>query len=140
MNTRLKLILFAVPFVLLDLITKSLAMGKDISVVNDILKIKYAINTGGTFSLLTGYNWLFVIISIGIIIFFLIFSENLDKVGFSGFVLILSGAFGNLIDRLVYGYVRDFIDFGFFPTFNLADVFLSVGVVLVVLYWRRVRN
>ncbi|MCL2850830.1 MAG: signal peptidase II [Firmicutes bacterium] len=53
------------------------------------------------------------------------------------FALFLSGALGNLIDRIFLGYVRDFIRFDFmnFPVFNLADVFINLGVLLLVIYF-----
>jgi len=54
------------------------------------------------------------------------------------FALFLAGAFGNLIDRIVLGYVRDMIRFDFwdsFPTFNLADIFINIGAILIVIYF-----
>jgi len=52
-------------------------------------------------------------------------------------VLILAGAMGNFIDRAFLGYVIDFINFDFWPTFNLADVYIDVGVVALLIWGRR---
>lgn len=50
-----------------------------------------------------------------------------------GLILISAGALGNLIDRINHGCVTDFIDLGFFPVFNLADIFIFVGAVIIIL-------
>jgi len=59
-------------------------------------------------------------------------------------ILILSGAFSNLIDRLCYGCVIDFIDLKFWPIFNLADAFITIGGIMIVIcllkYYRRLRS
>ena len=49
------------------------------------------------------------------------------------FSLILGGAIGNLIDRMMYGYVIDFIDFRIWPVFNIADSAITVGAVIIAL-------
>ena len=63
---------------------------------------------------------------------------KLEKIAYS---LILGGAIGNFLDRIVYGYVIDFLDFYIFgynyPIFNLADTFIVLGVLLLIIYvWR----
>ena len=55
-------------------------------------------------------------------------------------VLVLAGAAGNFLDRATLGYVIDFIDFGFWPTFNLADVYLSAGGIVLFVWGRRLLN
>ena len=62
----------------------------------------------------------------------------IEKIGYS---MILGGAIGNFLDRVIYGYVIDFLDFNIFgyeyPIFNLADSFILIGVILLVIYtWR----
>ena len=64
--------------------------------------------------------------------------SKLERIGYS---MILGGAVGNLFDRIIYGYVIDFLDFNIFgydyPIFNLADSFIFVGIVLLIIYtWR----
>ena len=77
-----------------------------------------------------------IIATIGIVYFFLQ-SETYQKITRFGLVLVFCGMIGNLIDRVVFGYVRDFIDFiifGYdFPIFNVADMAITIGIFLVIL-------
>jgi len=96
------------------------------------------INYGAAFGILQGWRWLFVIISFFVIGSILYYKDKIKSYGYYGIILLFSGTTGNLIDRLVFGYVRDFIDFGFWPSFNLADSFNTLGVILLVIYfWRK---
>ena len=91
-------------------------------------------NTGTAFGLFTGNNSLFVYISLLAIIFILIliFKTPARNVLIrSAYSMILAGALGNLIDRLQVGYVIDFIDFRFWPVFNLADAAITCGIILL---------
>lgn len=54
--------------------------------------------------------------------------------------LIIGGALGNIYDRVMHGYVIDFIAFSFWPVFNLADIFLSVGVFLLILFYGKIHR
>ncbi|MDR1114324.1 MAG: signal peptidase II, partial [Candidatus Margulisbacteria bacterium] len=56
---------------------------------------------------------------------------------YNGLIFIFAGALGNLIDRIFYGYVVDFINLPRWPTFNLADVFIDIGAVLLIIYLLR---
>jgi signal peptidase II len=81
------------------------------------------------------------LIIIGVVIYYYFYSTDVrrNRLTFSAVVLVMAGALGNLFDRLVYGGVRDFIDvvipvIGFdYPVFNLADIFVVVGVGLLIL-------
>ena len=102
-----------------------------------MLNLTLAFNTGSAFSFLSHagawHHWFFVIFSVGMSIFLLIWIYRLPvhaRVQLINISLILGGALGNLIDRLRYGYVIDFIDLRFFPSFNYADLFTTLGVCL----------
>jgi len=94
-------------------------------------------NTGAAFGLFKGFGNLFFIIlsviAIGVIIYLL--WKGKDE--FIGLLLVLSGAVGNLIDRVFLGYVRDFIDIHIgglhWPAFNLADSYLTIGIAYIIL-------
>jgi len=97
-------------------------------------------NDGVAFGLLSGKKWLLIILTLSLIavmIFFDIKFKQKGKVYTIGFAFLLGGAIGNLVDRICFGYVRDFIKFAFypsFPTFNIADSFLCLGVVLICVH------
>lgn len=97
-------------------------------------------NNGAAWSMLEGKQLLFIIITIGAVLLFsyLLFKKNnITKLEKISYLLIIGGAIGNLIDRVINNYVIDFLDFyifGYdFPVFNLADCFLTVGVFLYII-------
>jgi signal peptidase II len=94
-------------------------------------------NTGGAFGMFKSVgSTLFIAVSVMAIIF-VIWLLIRTKEGYFGLSLILGGAIGNLIDRLRYGWVVDFIDFSVgkfhWPAFNVADSALTIGVIVVLL-------
>ena len=91
-------------------------------------------NYGAAFGLFQGYWWLFVITALVVILWIVKFAKRYNNFALG---LLLGGTIGNLIDRLIYGYVIDFIDLGFWPSFNLADSFSVIGVLLLIyLHWK----
>lgn len=96
----------------------------------------YLHNTGGAFSILNGARWFFL--TAGVLIS-LMLAKALPKMAKGhpvpalAYALILGGAMGNLIDRGLYGYVVDFIDFHWWPVFNLADAAITIGITLLAL-------
>lgn len=137
----ISIILSVLFLVLIDQISKLLVVNfldKEIVFINNFFSFEYVQNTGAAFGLFSGN----VILLIGItllLISYLIFDtyKNINKkfnVIFN--VLIVSGALGNLIDRLFRGYVVDFISFILFnnqmPVFNIADIFVTFGVIGLV--------
>ena len=96
----------------------------------------FVFNTGGAFGILKGMNVLFIIINL-IVLGICIYYYKLRKYRVA-LVFLISGIVGNLIDRIAFGHVRDFINVGFFPVFNLADSFNFIGIVLlIILLWKR---
>ncbi|RJP72131.1 MAG: signal peptidase II [Candidatus Abyssobacteria bacterium SURF_17] len=137
--------LLSIAFVvaILDQITKSLIVrhlhvDESIEVISGFLSITLVHNSGIAFGLLPGFSDVFMIVtllSIGIVIYFYVTAEPRGKLLMAGCALILGGALGNLIDRFRLGYVVDFINFGFWPAFNVADSSVSVGVALLLIHF-----
>ena len=78
------------------------------------------------------YNLKFKIINFKSISNFKFQISNWDTLTTSSFILILSGGVSNIIDRLYLGCVIDFIHFPFWPTFNLADIYITIGIVVLI--------
>lgn len=100
----------------------------------------YVQNTGTLWGLFQNANWIFIWISIiafGLLLYFSdAFQARWER---AAYTLILAGLFGNLIDRVSYGFVVDFIDLGWWPVFNIADSCIVVGIVLILLEQLRKR-
>ena len=127
----------------LDRVTKILAEqlleGREpVVVISGVLQLRFTTNPGGAFGLFGGMGWLFVLISILVIVVVLVASRNLPStVSSVGLGLILSGAVGNLTDRFIRGpgfsgEVVDFIDFHVWPVFNLADSAIVIGAAILL--------
>ena len=115
-------------------------------IIEGVISLTYYENTGGAFGVGQGDTIGFAIISvivIAIIIRFMILQiERIDKKTKLALELIIAGGISNLIDRLFRGFVLDYIDinqFIKFPIFNLADVFISIGwiilVISIIIFW-----
>ena len=137
-----KLFIFSMIFLFIDQLTKGLIniyMNVNESIkIFDFLSLTYVHNTGAAFSMLSGARWLFIIlgiIALNIIYIFFIRDKNLSNFEIVTYALLLSGIIGNLIDRILYGYVIDFIDVTIFDfaIFNLADSFIVISVILLLL-------
>jgi signal peptidase II len=115
------------------IITKSLILNQQISVIKGIFSLTLVHNRGAAFGILKNQVPLFVFTSIFAV--GLIYSELKNKgnrtVYSIALSLILAGALGNLIDRVFFGYVIDFLDFHVWPVFNVADSAITVGAVLL---------
>jgi len=116
--------------ILFDRVTKLWAAGIHSIIDYNILSLHFVTNTGAGFSILSNHNtfliWLSIIIA-GLAIYF---HELFPKYAF---VMIMSGLTSNLIDRIVHGYVIDFIDFKFWPVFNIADSLIFLGVAITII-------
>ncbi len=140
-NYILKTLLIAL-VVALDLITKSLFYGENKTFIPYIISCREAgaLNTGGAWGMMGDSMWVLIIFTL-IFLFLVVFLEvkwkNNHLLYSIAISFVVGGALGNLIDRIFLGGVRDFLYFEFwvdFPTFNVADSFLCVGVVLLAIY------
>ncbi len=143
-----KLIIFGIIFLLIDQLSKgliSLYMNLNESFkLTNFLSITYVHNIGAAFSILQGARWLFIIlgiIALNIIYIFFIKDKKLTNFEIIIYALMLSGIIGNIIDRVLYGYVIDFIDITLFnfAIFNFADSFIVISVILLVVFkWKNI--
>lgn len=109
------------------------------AIFEDILHFTYVENTGAAFGIFSG-NVIFLIIitSIAILasIFLIFYKKITSKILICSLSLVIAGGIGNLVDRIFRGYVVDYVDFRFinFAVFNLADVFVVVGCIFLIIY------
>ena len=101
-----------------------------------IFKIDFVRNYGAAFNILSGNRFFLSFISVisTIILSYLIFKKNNNSINKYGLTLILAGSVGNGIDRILNGYVIDFIKIKFinFPVFNIADLLINIGVLILI--------
>ena len=120
--------------------SNSLSLGESWPVLRGIFHITLVHNTGIAFGLFKNKGIVFIIIPL-IAIILLIFNiyyyrnnqEELSRTYIVAFSLILGGAIGNLIDRIYFGYVIDFLDFRVWPVFNVADSAITIGAAIILL-------
>ncbi len=155
-------LLLIVGFLLLDLVSKAIVSGSmdlrdSVTLIPKFLHVTYIHNDAAAFGSSFGLNKLlgqkgtmifFIVLAIVAVCFFSYFMYKLkggNKLARAAYALIIAGAIGNLVDRICYGYVRDFIEFEYlgleifgstrFAIFNFADSALCVGVVLFAVYY-----
>jgi signal peptidase II len=136
--------IFAILIVVFDQLTKlfienNFVTGQTKEIIPKILNFTYILNEGAAFGIMQGRKIAFIIITIAVFAaaFFCFKKYKPSSIlALLSASFILSGAVGNLIDRVRFGYVRDFIDVAFmnFPVFNIADCAICVGAFLLILY------
>lgn len=109
-----------------------------VSVIDNLFSLTYVENNGVAFGMFSDMRWLFVAITVALIIFILVYMfkrRPREKVFYISTALIIGGGIGNLIDRIFYGYVIDYLSLSFFPPVcNFADYCITVGTVILMIY------
>ena len=119
------------------LVVSNMVPWETIPVIEDIFHFTYVQNRGAAFSMWQG-QWVILIgfplaaIAVGLILIYLK-RNKWDKLMLTSVAMICGGGLGNLIDRIMLGYVVDLFDFRVFPVFNIADIFICVGCGLMIL-------
>lgn len=149
MNKKRKLLIVIISVLVfglvlaLDLLTKHFFMDftSETEIIPNVINFFSTKNTGAAWSVFSNSTLALTIISAiaaVLIALYAIFSKQKSMFFYISIALILSGAIGNLIDRIAFSYVRDFIQFAFwknFPIFNFADCALTIGVVCLCIYF-----
>lgn len=146
MNNKVKISISSIILIVIDIVIKliisnNLILNQSISVINNFFYITYVKNTGVAWSILSGKINLIIVITLVIIMLLIIYIFNkksysvLEIISYS---MLLSGSIGNLIDRIIYGYVIDYLDFNIlgydYPIFNFADICIVIGIVLILIF------
>ena len=119
------------------LILRYLSAGQSIIVIKNFFKLLYVKNNGISFGMLSGMKYLIIVITVLIIGYMIYeFIKSKNKLHLFSVSLIISGALGNLIDRITRGFVIDFLSFSLFnrefSIFNFADFLVTTGVLLYI--------
>lgn len=147
-----KVIFFSIIFILLDQLIKifidqNMLLNSSINIINGFFSITYVRNYGAAFSMFNGSRIPLILVSIGAIIFIyfiLINKSKMNKLNSLLYGLLYGGITGNLIDRLIHGYVIDYLDFNIFgydfPIFNFADICIVISIILISVFSLRGNN
>lgn len=145
-------ILFAVAAIAVDLVSKAAAFdiledvpGGSVAVAEGIFSLTMTRNYGASFGVFSGKTTLLSAITgigIALVLVVLIVRPKAPKILRYSLIMIFAGGLGNLIDRIAFGYVRDFIDYTFLETFfgidfaigNIADIFVMIAMGMLIVY------
>lgn len=121
------------------LIKSFMDLYESVPVIQGFFDIYYVTNSGGAWSILADHTWILTMVSLIMVVFmFKYMVGNRDIFVKTSLSLIISGALGNLIDRVWYGKVVDFLAFDIFgydfPTFNVADIMVVCGTIFLCVY------
>lgn len=139
-----KELILTVIFLLLDVISKLLinkyiSLNSSYKVINNFFYITKVYNDGASWSIMSGMQLILIIISILVLIGLLYYERKFikNRRNIIAFSLLYGGILGNLFNRIINGYVIDFLDFKIFsydyPVFNLADTFIVIGIFLIII-------
>lgn len=145
MKKHIRIVSLIIILIAIDQITKILAFSNlrgsiGISLIPGVFELQYLENRGAAFGILQDHQVLFLVITIiAAIILTYIYGKLPEDKKYTplriSYVLLMAGAFGNMIDRMIRGYVVDFFYFKLidFPIFNVADIYVTVTMILLVI-------
>jgi len=116
-------------------VLRNLRFNEPVEIIKNIFYLTFVHNTGAAFGIFKNQTLFFIVVSILAVITIVIYIKKFSNISLAikiGLALILGGAFGNLVDRLCFGYVVDFLDFKIWPVFNIADSAITVGTFLLI--------
>lgn len=134
----ISLLLIVIDQVVKILVISKLALQQSIIIINNFFNITYVRNTGAAWSILSGNVLLLIMISVLALVaiyYYLIKDKYLNKIDIVSYSMLIGGIIGNLIDRIVHGYVIDYLDFKIFnynfPIFNIADTLIVISIIII---------
>ena len=130
------LLLLALDQISKQLIVRSYQVGDSHRVLGPLMSFTRRTNTGGAFGVLSDSTLIITIVSTVVVLTLIIVGPRLaagSRTGLLGIGLALGGALGNLMDRVRLGHVVDFVDFHFWPVFNVADAGITIGAIMIAI-------
>ncbi len=132
------LLIAAIDYIIKILVINNLKPISSFAVIPGLFSLTYVENRGAAFGMLSDARWVFITFTVIVIavMIYLMFKKRITSKLFNiSAVLIIGGGIGNLIDRIFYGYVVDYLSVSFFPPVcNFADYCITVGAALLVIY------
>ena len=120
------------------LVINNLKPVKSVTVIENLLNFTYVENKGMAFGMLANQRWVFIALTSAVIVALAVAVFKLKKQGTMFYIsaaLLIGGGIGNMIDRLLYGYVVDYISLSFFPPVcNFVDYCVTAGVIMLLIY------
>ena len=109
-----------------------------VNIIDGLFKLTYVENRGVAFGMFTDMRWIFVVLTsamLAVIIIYMFTKRPYGKFFYISAGLIIGGGIGNLIDRVFYGYVIDYLSISFFPPVcNFADYCITAGTIMLIVY------
>ena len=106
-----------------------------VTAIDGLLDFTYVENRGVAFGMFSDMRWFFVAVTVFLIAYIMFKKKPSGKMFYISAALIIGGGIGNLIDRIFYGFVVDYISVSFFPPVcNFADYCITVGTLLLIVY------
>ena len=117
----------------------NLELYKSVKLIPNFFYITFVKNDGAAFSILSGNRWLLIaigIIALMLMIKLIVMDKKITKLDVVSYSLVIGGILGNLVDRVLYGNVIDYLDFYLFgynaPVFNFADSCIVIGAIIII--------
>lgn len=134
----ISLLLVVIDQIFKILIISKMTLLESITIISNFFNITYVRNTGAAWSILSGNTLLLIMVSVIALVFiyyYLIKDKKLTKIDIISYGMLMGGIIGNLIDRVVHGYVIDYLDFKIFnynfPIFNIADTLIVISIIII---------
>ena len=134
----ISLLLVVIDQVIKVLVINNMTLQQSITVINNFFNITYVRNTGAAWSILSGNVLLLIMISILALVFiyyYFLKDKELKRIDTVSYSMLIGGIVGNLIDRMIHGYVIDYLDFKIFnynfPIFNIADTLIVISIIII---------
>ena len=136
---------FGIVFIIVDqllkiIISNKMIVNQTFIIIKNFFSIRLVHNTGAAFSILSDSRFLLIFIGIAALIGLVFYIKSLDIIDYIDtfvYSLLLGGIIGNLIDRIIFGYVIDYLSFNFgefyFPIFNFADICIVVAALIILI-------